>query len=541
MYGTGTFHLRRITQTTGPLADEEKVDSLGLYEERSSLIRGGRDETRSVVQVQLTGTRDVEMARWLVLAGVKGKRIEIETRISRSGDVRATELVWNVSVEELRRELREEIDGVGLKLKLGDMRAFLLEVKNTRVTTNGARSERGVRDSRETMPVFHVWRNRGILRVQIIDNGVLATVDRRLETEHKGFNWPLELDEMDTVAALVEVLSLTTVDTNKGERYTVNEDIMDLWENEHVVNVKIKSGDLWDRERRVGKSLGRGRADDGVVKVLSLRKAEGDETLTVWNRDRRERKTSIGVEPEEKRDPKVEVFVSGLERLVTIKYIGFNMSRNWSTSGRRHVKTGTTLTWELLTHATLPSDHLVFRDVELTVENVGLTGVRVNRVRVDFESNFVEETLTREVTVTVEDNIGGRVSGRAVRERSSWGADNYVGNHISEEVAVLWDRNRDLRAERNVVGRNLEVLERNRDIWLMMSVDEKNVRTFNIGKRRVNIGFTGSLTTGLYGGDVFAKERVGKKELVHTTIVASDNDGRMDRPLCFPDVNFQFI
>lgn len=108
------WHLCTVSQTARTFTDQQEIDCLRLHEERRGRGRVGADERRSVVQIQLTGTRDVEMARGLVGVWMKRKRVEVKTWVRRSRKSGTTELVRNVRVEELRRELREEIDGVSL-------------------------------------------------------------------------------------------------------------------------------------------------------------------------------------------------------------------------------------------------------------------------------------------------------------------------------------------------------------------------------------------------------------------------------------------
>lgn len=187
------------------------------------------------------------MSGRLILARMKRERIHVETWIRWRAYVRSSELVWDVRVEEVGREYGEEINRVRYKVKRGNVRSFTLDVKVARRTKNARRRNRAVGDLTETMPVFHVRRNNRCLATDGRYVGVGATVDRWLETEHEGFNWPFELDKMDAVGALVQVLSLTTVDTYKRECYTVNEDVVYFWEYEHVVNVQVEGRNLWGR------------------------------------------------------------------------------------------------------------------------------------------------------------------------------------------------------------------------------------------------------------------------------------------------------
>ena len=138
---------------------------------------------------------------------------------------------------------------MSLELQLGDVGLFVLDVKITRGPGNGGSAYADiVGDLAESMPVFHVVGHGGCVRTVGSAVRVDFAVDRWLESEHKGFDGPLELNKMDAVRALVQVLGLTTVNTHQGECYTVNKDVMDFWEHKHVVNVQIEGGDLWSQK-----------------------------------------------------------------------------------------------------------------------------------------------------------------------------------------------------------------------------------------------------------------------------------------------------
>lgn len=130
------------------------------------------------------------------------------------------------------------------------MGLLVLNVELAGGTSDIGLRDRAVGDLAVTMPVFHISRDNRGLRAVGGDVGVGTTVDGRLETEHEGLNGPLELNKMDAVRRLVEVLGLATVNTDKGEGNTVNEDVVDLREDEHVVDVEVERRDLRSRERR---------------------------------------------------------------------------------------------------------------------------------------------------------------------------------------------------------------------------------------------------------------------------------------------------
>lgn len=106
--------LSGITKTAAPLGYQKEVDSASLHVERGGRARV--DITRSVIQIQLTGTRGVEMSGGLMLIWVQRKRVKVQAGISRSGNAGSAKLVRHVCVEELRGEDREEINRECLQL-----------------------------------------------------------------------------------------------------------------------------------------------------------------------------------------------------------------------------------------------------------------------------------------------------------------------------------------------------------------------------------------------------------------------------------------
>jgi hypothetical protein len=119
------------------------------------------------------------------------------------------------------------------------------------------------------------------------------------------------------------------MNTDKSERNTINEDSVYFRKNEKVVDVKIERSDLWRRKHWVRKFV-RGRVNNHTVEIGSLSELEVDETLTIRNRNRREGKTRIRVEPEEKRDPEFKSVVRSLACLVTAEDVNLSARSNWS-------------------------------------------------------------------------------------------------------------------------------------------------------------------------------------------------------------------
>ena len=234
------------------------------------------------------------MAAGLKRTRVECKSVHIKARIGRSDYTRATELVRNIAVKEFSRELAEEVDTMRLEAKRRDVASLVLDVELRARTDDTSGSDRGVSDLAITMPVLHVGVNNRRLRPK----GAVAQRRRRvgnhLETKLNHLNRPLKLNKMDTIRALVAVLRLVAMDTDQRERNTVNKDVVDFREEEQVVDVEIERADLRRGERGSRKLELSARVDARPVKVASGREAERNETLTVRDGDRRERKAKIG-------------------------------------------------------------------------------------------------------------------------------------------------------------------------------------------------------------------------------------------------------
>jgi hypothetical protein len=231
------------------------------------------------------------------------------------------------------------------------------------------------------------------------------------------------------------------------------------------------------------------------------------------------------VEPEELRDPEVQVLVRRLVRLVAVVDLVVEVTSHGSRSDLSIRDSGRGDRTTVLTHATVPSSTLIGRDAELAVEDISVVGVAIEQVRVDLETSLLEETLTRVLAVTVEDDVRSTQRTRAGRSvRRGRRRNDNVGDHISKEVTILRDRELNLRTKRNVVGRDLEVLERDSNIRLEVSVHEQNVRTLKVRQRRVRVGLTRGSTTSLDRCDVVTKRIVTDQHLVHPTIVRYENE-----------------
>lgn len=463
------------------------------------------------------------MARGLMREGEQRERIHVETRVRRSNDSGAAELERDVRVEELRGEDAEEVDTVRGQVERVDMRINRGQVEAVATSTLDGGTGRGT-DLTIDVPALHITGVRSVRAVGIgaerLEGRVVGAVDLGLEAEREQLNGPLQLLQQDAVGVLVQVLGGLAMDADEHERNAVNEDIMDLRDDEQVVDVQVERRDLGNGERRRedGGRL-RGGVDDGAEDVGGVRDGERHEALAIRNRDGREGEADILVEPEQQRNPQNKVLLRLLVGLVAVIHVRDDTLANRGTGLGGPLRGG--LAGQFLAHASLPSNELVLRDMELTVKHVRFTRVGINGVRVDFEGNLVEEALTRVVAHT--HNRGISSNRRAgVSPRRDRGTHNHVDHHIREEIAVLGHGDRNIRAERHVVGSDLEVLEGNRHIWLVVGVHEQNVRALQIGERGVHVGFTGRGTTGLGRGDVVAKDVVGKQQSIHPAVITDE-------------------
>ncbi len=190
------------------------------------------------------------MAAGLKLTRMECERVAVKTWIRRSDHLGSAVLVRDVLVEEVGRELAEEIDAMSLQLQGGDMAGFVLDVELGRRTDNGCSSNRGIGDRTITMPVFHVSiDDRGLTGKRIVGRR-RGDVGNQLETELDSFDRPLELNQVNAVGALVAVLRLAAMDADKREGNTVNEDVMDFRQQEQVVDVQVERADCHWGERR---------------------------------------------------------------------------------------------------------------------------------------------------------------------------------------------------------------------------------------------------------------------------------------------------
>ena len=441
-------HLRAVTQGSTSFSNEKEVERRSLYDEVSGVARV--DGRRDILEVELAGTRAVEMTRRLVHTRVECKAVHVEARIARSDYLRAAKLVRNVTVKEFSRELTEEINTMSLEAESRDVTSLILDVKLGRGTDDTSSSKRRVGDRTIAPPILHVRvDNRGLTGKSIIGERS-SSVGNHLETELNILNRPFELYKMDTIRALVTVLRLVAMDTDKRESNAIDEDVMYLREEEKVVDVKIERADLRSRERRGMERRGSTRVNNRPVDVASLREAERNETLTIRYSDGRKGKASILVEPEELGNPEVKIRMRGLVSLVAVEDLRDRVARYGSRRYLRIRDSRAGITTIILTHAAIPSSALILRDTELTVEDIRVARVAIEKVRVDLEASLIEETLTRVLAVAVEDYIRSRSGRTSVRGRG--GRDDNVGDHISEEITILRDRYLYLRAKRNVVG-----------------------------------------------------------------------------------------
>ena len=101
-----------ITKNGRTIADKQEVNSGGNYDQKTRY--GAGDYAGSVFQVELTGTRDIDVTRRLVSSGVQVEGDHQSTAVLRSLDVRSSIMERNVGVVERSGEVVVDRDSVSL-------------------------------------------------------------------------------------------------------------------------------------------------------------------------------------------------------------------------------------------------------------------------------------------------------------------------------------------------------------------------------------------------------------------------------------------
>jgi len=457
-------------------------------------------------------------------------------------DVVATKCVRLVVAEELRLEVLVDRDTVRLNVKGGDCLAGL-RIENTASLSNSCgnvisagevvRSERSrvgvanrprgnrgrggvantVNVALEAVPVAPFV---GVTRSnrKVVANGRLL-VELRADTGEDGLNRPLELREQNIGRLGGNILNLLAVNTDQREADALNVDVVNFGVNEDVVDVqlkclnflsansrllnnnRLKSLELAVRVQLCGglSTLARtsrvedfsGEAEEQVTggnvnQAGLLSQRDGNKALAIRNRNRRNRETSVLVEPEEQRNPHVQGRLSRLGCLGTGAHV-LKTARGQAGVNRRNRRGGTTnignqtnvvgsedrgafnraevtvaLNRDFLTNQALPASELAGRNLKLLVQVGGFVLVVIERVAVDLELNLLKETLTGVLAVAnkVLVNVSGTVNDSAVllNVRIGKALVDAVGNIISRRLARRKVGGTNVRRERrDVAGR----------------------------------------------------------------------------------------
>jgi hypothetical protein len=283
-------------------------------------------------------------------------------------------------------------------------------------------------------------------------------------TNEKSLNRPLKVLEKDRLGTTLRIVRLTTVNANKSETNTLDENVVNLRINKDVVNVKLDTLKIGRRGDEttigdVGTSPDLSVSPSGWVSTRNLTselsscsQLKGDETLTVRDGDRRDRKTRILVAPEEKRDEKLDIVsLDTRRRLKTIATYHLGTVRN--VSGRNIATLPIRLIEEtrldiLLSDTSVPSKLLVRLDRKLTMVIDSIASVLIKRVAINLELNILKETLTRVSTPTNKIlPAGGNLGVIGITGREDGLLNDGMNNHIIEEITELGDAEGNLASE----------------------------------------------------------------------------------------------
>lgn len=103
-----------VSQHRRPIGDEQEVERTGDNQQVSG--SGGRDVARFVIEVELSGSRDVDVSAGLVGSGIEAEVDQHRTGILRCEDVGSAKGVWHVVAEEGGLGVDEDVDSMGLDL-----------------------------------------------------------------------------------------------------------------------------------------------------------------------------------------------------------------------------------------------------------------------------------------------------------------------------------------------------------------------------------------------------------------------------------------
>jgi len=529
------------------------------------------------LEVELTSARDVDVARRLVDTRVEAERHHVGTKVIGRVDRRASAVLQGqVLVEEDRGDVVVDRDTVSLHRQRLEQRSLLVplvlgvgDVQSRSVSdrSDNTRHHRvGGRDLR-----LHIRVHVPAIKVLEISRG--SALSGLADTHEHGLDRPLEGRQKHLlVGGVADARHLATVDTDQVEANTADKDVVHLGVHEDVVHVEVAHGNrIRGRQRsgdrgevRVGGRGGRGTLnEDTLAQVSHLSQLNVNETLAEGDRDRRDRKTRVLVEPEVQghghlKDVRALVVGSRAEgtRRARVgvasgraKLDGLVASRDVDKHVRdaRHLRgvqadvavggrRGSTrdgvaravarhkrgLLALLLSSALVVARKLGGRDLELTVEVLLRRVVLVERVTVHGERHLLEEALTG-VSAPAPATSGRR-----------HGRKTAVKHHVVEEIAELRDRELHGVTERDrTSGRaNLVVLVANSRERLEVRVHEQNVRLLDVDKsrRRVAEASGNALVSDLL--KTFTEQVRSHQHAVLLTIVGDQRKNTSGRHFC---------
>ena len=278
-------------------------------------------------------------------------------------------------------------------------------------------------------------------------------VPGRSETGEHVLDWPLKVVETHGLGTLlVDGGNVVAEDADERETDSLNEYVMNLCVYEDIIHVKldklyfdVREG-LWLHNGGVrnlkdlsvvGTCLGwwllecLGAAREGVLLEVSaweleceeglVLKIDGDETVAIRNRDRRDRKTDVLVEPETELVPDLESGLGELRSLRTVDdglLLAAHLDLGVAVDGWELVVGGVgvgdagldwssvSLVGDFLTDKAVVASALVWWDTELLEHGNSVVIVLVKRISVNLEVSTLKQAVTRVLAVTGKILVG---------------------------------------------------------------------------------------------------------------------------------------
>ncbi len=427
------------------------------------------------------------MAGRLVCSGVEAEVDHQGTLIIRHNNVVASVLPRDVCGKELRREVVVEVDTVSQHRQTLDRVQGLGEERATNAVQQRAVGSTGqVVDGADIASQSDAQLGQNVDGVSLLTHLVdkarqvmpispgigvdrVVRVELGANTQIHGLDGPLQVAQQLVVAGRRQLLALETVDADQGETNALDVDIVDLRVDEDVVDIQLGLGD-----RLVGQSgasqSGRasdaadprceqgqfvplvsnsgGRASNDIGSQLQIQIAgsrvnnvclglelDGDETLSVGDRDRRNRQPSVQVIPEQQGDPELKLGLLSLGGLGTINDLNqlagtiigavrqergnlrrskrkTNLARDGSAAKVGSVgddaQGRVAVLGNLLTHQALPAVQLAGSNAELAMHHGNVVVVVIQRVAVDVELDMLKQTLAGILAIADEISLRAR-------------------------------------------------------------------------------------------------------------------------------------